>query len=80
MTHHILRLPAVKESTGLSRSTIYLRIAQGVYTKPVSLGGRAVGWPASEVATLNAARIAGKPDAEIRELVVKLEAARKAVA
>ena len=80
MTHHILRLPAVKESTGLSRSTLYLRIANGVFTHPVSLGGRSVGWPAHEVAALNAARIAGKPDAEIRELVTKLEVARKAVA
>jgi prophage regulatory protein len=80
MTHTILRLPAVKLATGLSRSTLYLRIAQGVFTHPVSLGGRAVGWPAHEVATLNAARIAGKPDNEIRELVVQLEAARKAAA
>lgn len=78
MTHTILRLKAILASTGLSRSTIYLRIAQGVYTKPVSLGGRAVGWPASEVAALNAARIAGKSDADVRDLVVKLEAARKA--
>ena len=80
MTHSILRLPAVKARTGLSRSTLYLRIAQGVFTHPVSLGGRAVGWPAHEVAALNAARIAGKPDSEIRELVAQLEAARKAVA
>ena len=80
MTQHILRLPAVKESTGLSRSTLYLRIAHGVFTHPVSLGGRAVGWPAHEVAALNAARIAETPDGEIRELVTKLEAARKAVA
>jgi prophage regulatory protein len=80
MTHTILRLPAVKLATGLSRSTLYLRIAQGVFTHPVSLGGRAVGWPAHEVATLNAARIAGKPDNEIRKLVVQLEAARKAAA
>lgn len=80
MTHSILRLPAVKTSTGLSRSTVYLRIAQGVFPRPVSLGGRAVGWPEHEVAALNAARIAGKPDAEIRELVTKLEAARKAAA
>jgi len=80
MTHHILRLPAVKESTGLSRSTLYLRIADRVFTRPVSLGGRAVGWPAHEVAALNGARIAGKPDTEIRELVSKLEAARKAAA
>ncbi len=80
MTHTILRLPAIKTSTGLSRSSIYLRIAQGEFPKPVSLGGRAVGWPASEVAALNAARIAGKSNSEIRDLVVKLEAARKAVA
>jgi prophage regulatory protein len=78
--HHILRLPAVKAATGLSRSTLYLRIAQGVFTHPVSLGGRAVGWPGHEVAALNTARIAGKRDAEIRELVAKLEAARKATA
>ncbi len=80
MTHSILRLPAVKASTGLSRSTLYLRIAQGVFPRPVSLGARAVGWPASEVAALNAARISGKSDSEIRDLVVKLEAARKTVA
>jgi len=49
MTHTILRLPAVKASTGLSRSTIYLRIAQGTFPKPVSLGARAVGWIEAEV-------------------------------
>ena len=80
MTHTLLRLPAIKTGTGLSRSTIYLRIAQGVFPKPVSLGGRAVGWPASEVAALNAARISGKSDSEIRDLVVKLEVARKTAA
>ena len=79
MADTIQRLRAILASTGLSRSTIYLRIAQGVFTKPVSLGGRAVGWPASEVATLNAARIAGKSDADVRNLVAKLEAARKTV-
>jgi prophage regulatory protein len=76
-THTILRLPAIKTSTGLSRSTIYLRIAQGLFTKPVGLGGRAVGWPAHEVTALNAARIAGRSNAEVRDLVVNLEAARK---
>lgn len=80
MPHTILRLPAVKAATGLSRSTLYLRIGQGAFTHPVSLGGRAVGWPAHEVAALNAARIAGKLDAEIRVLVAQLEAARKAAA
>lgn len=49
MTHTILRLPAVKASTGLSRSTIYLRVAEGTFPKPVSLGGRAVGWLEAEI-------------------------------
>ena len=47
--HTILRLPDVKRSTGLSRSTIYLRITQGTFPKPVSLGGRAVGWLETEI-------------------------------
>lgn len=77
MTHTILRLPAVKSDSGLSRSTIYLRISQGLWPKPVSLGGRAVGWSAQEVTAINAARIAGKTNEEIRQLVAKLEKARQ---
>ena len=49
MATAILRLPAVKDRTGLSRSTIYLRISQGKFPKPVSLGGRAVGWVEVEI-------------------------------
>jgi len=77
MKRTILRLPTVKIQSGLARSTIYQRIAQGLWTKPVSLGARAVGWPSDEVDAINAARIAGKTDDEIRELVAELEAARK---
>jgi prophage regulatory protein len=41
----ILRLPQVKARTGLSRSTIYLRVAQGSFPRPIRLRGpRAVGW------------------------------------
>ncbi len=80
MSQIIHRLPTVKSESGLSRSTIYLRITQGLWTKSISLGGRAVGWPSSEVDAINSARIAGKNDEEIRALVVKLEAARKTVA
>ena len=72
----IWRRATVQAETGYSRSTIYLRIAQGLFVKPVSLGARAVGFPAGEVAAPNAARIAGKTDTEIRALVAKLTAAR----
>ncbi len=37
-----------------------------------------MGWPAREVAAVNAARIAGKTDAEVRALVASLELARLA--
>ncbi len=49
MTHTILRLPAVKSSTGLSRSTIYLWVSEGSFPRPASLGGRAVGWLEAEI-------------------------------
>ena len=49
MTHTILRLPEVKATTGLSRSTIYMRVAEGTFPRPVGLGGRAVGWLEAEI-------------------------------
>jgi prophage regulatory protein len=58
MAHSILRLPAVKTRTGLSRSTIYLRVSQGTFPRPVSLGGRAVGWVEEEIQSWLAERIA----------------------
>jgi len=49
MLDAILRLPAVKSRTGLSRSTIYERIATGTFPSPVRLGARAVGWRESAI-------------------------------
>lgn len=57
MKHTILRLPAVLYATGLSRSTIYLRVAEGTFPRPVRLGGRSVGWLESEVEEWVQARI-----------------------
>lgn len=73
----ILRRPQVLAFAGYSPATLYRRIAEGLWPRPVALGPRAVGWPAHDVDALNAARIAGKSDAEIRTLVDKLHAARK---
>jgi prophage regulatory protein len=80
MIDRMLRGPAVDDATGESRSTRYGRISDGLFPAPVKLGPRSVGWPESEVAAINAARIAGKSDEQIRALVVKLEAARKTLA
>ena len=45
----IVRLPAVQARTGLGRSTIYVRLAEGSFPRPVQLGARAVGWIEAEV-------------------------------
>jgi prophage regulatory protein len=75
----ILRLPVVLHERGdIGRSKHYEDIKQRLFTPGVPIGTRAVGWPAYEVALLNAARIAGNSEDEIRALVVKLIEARKA--
>ena len=45
----ILRFQQVQARTGLSRSTIYRRLAERAFPNPVQLGARAVGWIESEV-------------------------------
>lgn len=76
-SYAILRLPAVLRARGRSRSTHYLDIERGLFTHPVSIGARAVGWPEHEVVALNSARIAGASVSEIRALVQALEARRR---
>ncbi len=49
MAYSIFRLPRVKSYTGLSRSAIYQRIAEGTFPKQINLGGRAVGWLAADI-------------------------------
>lgn len=49
MAEAILRLPLVKARTGLSRSAIYARMAEGEFPRAISLGPRTVGWVESEI-------------------------------
>jgi prophage regulatory protein len=73
----ILRMSEVKAETGhRSHASIYSAIRAGLFTSGVAIGQRSRGWPSSEVKAINAARIAGKSDAEIRELVQRLHAKR----
>ena len=44
-----LRLPQVKLTTGLSKSTIYARIAEGTFPKQIALGPRLVVWVESDI-------------------------------
>ena len=75
----ILRMPAVKAETGhRSHATIYAQIQEGLFTKPVPIGARSVGWPDYEVKAIVQYRIAGKTDDEIRALVIRLHEERTA--
>jgi prophage regulatory protein len=59
MTYQILRLPAVKHQTGLSRSTLYKLVSLGRFPKQIDLGGgRAVGWLESDVQAWIKSRLA----------------------
>jgi predicted DNA-binding transcriptional regulator AlpA len=51
MTRNVLRKPAVLAATGWSNSTLYEKIARGIFPKPTKLDpdGRTVVWFADEV-------------------------------
>ena len=54
----ILRLPAVKAHTGLSRSALYLKMSRNEFPRSISLGVRAVGWLQSDIESWQQQRIA----------------------
>lgn len=54
----LLRLPAVRERTGLSRSKIYEMMGEGKFPKPIKHSERVNVWPSDQVDAWIAARIA----------------------
>jgi prophage regulatory protein len=77
----ILRLPEVKRVLGhRADASVYNAIRVGLFTNGVAIGQRAKGWPDYEVDAINAARVAGKAESEIRELVKNLHAKRSELA
>lgn len=73
----MLRPELVIDKIGKKKSSLYSDILKGLFTSPVKIGARASAWPENEVSALIAARIAGKSDDEIRQLVTSLHEARK---
>ncbi len=45
----LMRLPEVVQVVGLSRTTIYDRVAKGTFPAPMQLGPASVAWVQSEV-------------------------------
>ncbi len=49
MTNKFLRRNEVEKVTGLKRSSIYSKIKEGDFPKPIKLGMRAVAWLEADV-------------------------------
>jgi len=49
MSKKFIRLPEVKNKTGLSRSSIYLRMSNSEFPQSISLGGRAIAWLETDI-------------------------------
>ena len=66
MSDQILRLPQVINATGLPRSSLYAKIAEGEFPTPIKLSKRSVGWSSSQIDARIQERIAqqGEPHAE----------------
>jgi len=53
----ILKRPQVSAGTGIPRSTLYAKIQNGEFPRPIKLGARSVGWLASDVSEWIAAQV-----------------------
>jgi prophage regulatory protein len=73
----IKRISDVLQAFGFrSRTTVYKNIQLGLFTRPIAIGQRAVGWLDTEVEVITLAVIAGQPQDEIKRLVDRLHAQR----
>jgi len=48
-SQRMLRLPEVRDITGVSRSSIYKWVDEGAFPRPKQLGARAIGWDSREL-------------------------------
>ena len=74
-----LRLPAVMQRVGYSKSRIYGLIAQGQFPKQIQIGQRATAWRASEIDSLDAVSHQRKPGVAMSEILKRLYATGKQV-
>lgn len=57
----LLRRKEVERETGLSRTSIYRQMEEGIFPRPRRIGRRAVAWPASDIEAWKAARPQTEP-------------------
>jgi len=80
MTNSLIRIKKVEAKTGLKKSMHYDLIKKGLMPSAIRIGDRARAWISSEIDAVVAARIAGKSDDEIREMIKALMAKRQQTA
>jgi prophage regulatory protein len=49
MQHKFIRLPEVKQKTGLPKSSIYRQISENTFPKQISIGTKTVVWLESDI-------------------------------
>jgi len=74
----LLRIQDVARLTGRSKWSVYADVRAGVFPKSITLSAHVRVWPASEVAAINRAVVAGANVAALQALVRELVAKRKA--
>ena len=72
-----LRIKEVKRRVGKAHTATYGDVRTGLLPPPIPLGPRAKGFIEYEIDSVTAARAAGQSDAQIRQLVAELVAARQ---
>jgi|PlaIllAssembly_1097288.scaffolds.fasta_scaffold2347175_1 prophage regulatory protein len=75
----LLNMRVVLQAMNKSKSTMYRNIENGLFPKPVKIGGKRIAFPQTEVEAIINARISGSDDDAIKQLVIRLELARKQV-
>jgi prophage regulatory protein len=78
--HALVRTTAAPRLMGDSLSGLYDKASRGLMTKPLKVGARASALPLREIEAINAARIRGADESEIRALVEQLHADRSKAA
>ena len=73
---NIVRIKDALHRLGDSRSPFYDKIARGLLPRPIKISERAAGLPDYEIDAINAARISGASEREIKALVKRLHAKR----
>ncbi|NQZ09424.1 MAG: AlpA family phage regulatory protein [Algicola sp.] len=76
----IIRKPETIKKLGISKSTLHIRINDGLIPPPVSLGARAVGFIEHEIQAVIEAIVAEKSKDELKTLVCMLITQRKKAA